>query len=115
MSMAFWVYVLKCSDGSYYTGQTDNLEHRLSQHGAGFGSDYTRRRQPVALVFNECFGTRDEALRAERQIKNWSRAKKEALFAHDWDKLRELARPRVAPPSLVVARDERNEMEAADL
>ena len=106
--MAFWVYALRCGDGSYYTGHTDNLEYRLSQHRAGIGSDYTRRRQPLTLAFNEYFNSREEALQAERQIKNWSRAKKEALFARDWERLHELAKPRVAPPSLDVARDERD-------
>ena len=90
--MAFYCYLLKCSDGSYYCGHTDNLENRIAQHLIGKGSDYTARRQPVVLVWSQDFATRYEALSAERQIKDWSRAKKEALIAGDWERIQELAR-----------------------
>ncbi len=91
--MAFWVYILKCSDGSYYTGHTDNLETRLSQHALGLGGVYTSERQPVSLVYHDMFNDRDTAFRAERRIKGWTRAKKEALMAGDWQKIRRLAVP----------------------
>jgi len=91
--VAFWAYLLRCADGSYYAGHTDQLEARIGQHQRGRGSDYTARRQPVTLVWSQDFGTRIEALEAERQIKGWSRAKKEALIAGDWERLSFLARP----------------------
>jgi len=97
--MQFWVYILRCSDGSYYTGHTDNLEVRLAQHAVGEGSDWTRRRRPVELVWCEPMPTRIEALEAERRIKPWSRAKKEALIGQDWKKLSHFARPPRERPS----------------
>jgi predicted GIY-YIG superfamily endonuclease len=89
--LAFWVYVLRCSDGSYYTGHTDDLDLRMAQHSAGAGGDYTCGRRPLTLAFAEALTTRDDAKAAELEIKGWSRAKKEALFARDWDRLRALA------------------------
>ncbi len=85
--MAFWVYILRCSDLSYYTGHTDNLEQRIGQHQLGEVEGYTAKRLPVQLVFSQEFGTREEALAAELQIKPWSRAKKEALIRGDWEGL----------------------------
>jgi predicted GIY-YIG superfamily endonuclease len=96
--MQFWVYLLRCSDGSYYAGHTDNLEARLSLHQEGLGSDWTRRRRPVQLVWCEEAPTRDEALAFERRIKGWTRAKKEALIAGDWDRIGWLAKPRHERP-----------------
>jgi putative endonuclease len=97
--LEFWAYILRCADGSYYTGHTDNLELRLAQHGAGLASDWTRRRLPVELVWQQAFATRDEAFAAEFRIKPWSRAKKEALIASDWDALSNFARPPRERPS----------------
>ena len=82
--MDFYVYILKCADGSYYTGHTDNLEQRLAAHQIGAIPGYTFARRPLALVFCERFGSRDEAFARERQIKGWSRRKKEALIQGDW-------------------------------
>ena len=96
--MAFYAYMLRCADGRYYTGHTDSLEPRLAQHNAGEGGDFTARRRPVTLVWSESFVTRDEAFAAERRVKGWSRAKKEALIAGDWDRLRHLARNRQELP-----------------
>jgi tRNA/rRNA methyltransferase len=87
-----WVYILNCSDGSYYTGHTTNLELRLAEHQDGEIDGWTRHRRPVQLVFAQEMPTKDEAFLAERQIKGWSRAKKEALIAGDWDMIRFLAR-----------------------
>jgi predicted GIY-YIG superfamily endonuclease len=87
-----WLYILRCADGSYYTGHTTDLEMRLPQHQAGEGSDYTRHRLPVELVFAQEMPDKDHAFLAERQIKNWSRAKKEALIAGDGDLLSWLAK-----------------------
>lgn len=88
----FWTYILKCSDGSYYTGHTDNLEQRLVAHQQGlFPSCFTFRRRPLTLEWQQGFPTRIEALAAEQQIKGWSRKKKEALITECWDLLRELS------------------------
>ena len=84
----FWVYLLKCADQSYYTGHTDNLENRLAQHHLKLIPEcYTSTRLPVQLVFSQEFATREEALASERQIKGWSRKKKEALIMGDWEAL----------------------------
>ena len=81
--MSFFVYVLRCADGSYYTGHTDNLEHRIAQHNDGTLVGYTSRRRPVELVYSQTLSTRQEAFACERQIKGWSRRKKEALIRQD--------------------------------
>ena len=91
--MAFWAYILRCSDGKYYTGHTDDLERRMAQHQAGGFCDFTTRRRPVTLVWAEDFPSRYEALSAELRVKKWSRAKKEALAARDWKSLSFYARP----------------------
>lgn len=84
----FWVYILQCSDKSYYTGQTDNLEKRLTQHqDKMIPGCYTSTRLPIQLKFSQKFISREEALNAERQIKGWSRRKKEALIKGDWQTL----------------------------
>lgn len=90
--MAFFVYILECSDKSLYTGHTDNLEPRLSAHHRGTFRGYTSRRRPLRLLFTEEFATREEALAAERQIKGWRRAKKLALARGDWGEVQRLAR-----------------------
>ncbi len=91
--MAFWVYLLKCADGSYYTGHTDNLEKRIGEHlSNAIPGCYTATRLPVELVFSQTFATREEALSAERQIKGWSRAKKEAMIRGDWAEVSRLAK-----------------------
>jgi predicted GIY-YIG superfamily endonuclease len=91
MQNHFYLYILKCSDGAYYIGHTDNIEQRLSQHHLGaINNCYTKSRRPLDLVFLQDFPTRDAAFHAERQIKGWSRKKKEALMKEDWEKIREL-------------------------
>jgi predicted GIY-YIG superfamily endonuclease len=90
--MSFWVYILHCSDGSYYTGHTDNIEKRIPEHESGAIEGYTSTRLPVKLVFSEQFTTREEALSCERQIKGWSRKKKEALMRGNWSEVSHLAR-----------------------
>lgn len=94
--MAFFVYILKCVDGSYYTGHTDNLERRFFQHSSrAFLSCYTANRLPVELVYQQAFSNRAEALASERQIKGWSRKKKEAMIKGDWNEVSRLAQ---SPP-----------------
>lgn len=90
----FWVYILRCADRSYYTGHTDDLDLRIAQHQSGAFPGYTHGRRPVELVFSETFQTRDEALNRERQLKDWSVKKKEALIRGDWDAISNAARPR---------------------
>ncbi len=91
--MDFWVYILKCNDGSYYTGHTDNLENRLHQHKSKyFPACYTAKRLPVELVFSESFVSREEAITRERQIKGWGRKKKEAMIRGDWGEVSRLAK-----------------------
>ena len=92
--MAFWVCILRCADGSYYTGHTDNLETRTREHDSGaMTSCYTFRRRPLQLVFSQGFPTRAEALASERRIKGWSRKKKEAMVRGDWAEVSRLASP----------------------
>ena len=83
--MSFWTYILQCSDRSYYVGHTDDLAARIAGHQSGLVKGYTQKRRPVTHVWSQEFAERDEAFRAERQIKGWSRAKKEALIRGDWD------------------------------
>lgn len=90
--MAFWVYLLHCADGSYYTGHTDDLDKRIGEHETGACGGYTATRLPVELVYSQPCTTRIEALSSERQIKGWSRAKKEALIRGDWAGLSRLAK-----------------------
>ena len=89
--MTFWAYILRCSDGSYYTGHTDSLEKRIAEHKAGEIPGYTSTRRPVELIFVEAFQSREEALAAELQIKGWSRKKKEAMIRGDWREVQRLA------------------------
>ena len=95
--MAFYAYILLCADGSFYTGHTDNLENRVADHESGRFEGYTSKRRPVRLMWSQDFPTRHEALTVERQIKGWSRAKKQALIDRDWQRLSLLARNRQDP------------------
>ena len=92
-----WVYILRCSDGSYYTGLTkqEEPEAREWEHNEGIYEDsYTSTRRPVKLVYAEQFELVVDAIATERRIKGWSRRKKEALMADNWQKLVELSRRR---------------------
>jgi predicted GIY-YIG superfamily endonuclease len=96
----FFVYMLNCSDGSYYTGHTDNLEYRVLQHQQGEDRTcYTFARRPVTCVYSETFSTRLEALEMERRIKGWGRNKKEALIKGDWELLKSLAKNKTPKPN----------------
>jgi putative endonuclease len=94
-----WVYILRCSDGSYYTGSTNNLQLRLAEHETGKGCKYTAGRLPVRLVYACEFPSEHDAFLRERQIKGWSRKKKEALIAGSFDTLIELSKPKTKRPS----------------
>ncbi len=87
--MSYWVYILECGDGSYYSGTTrTDLEMRVAQHNAGTFGGFTSSRRPVALCYSEYFERIEDAISAERQIKGWSRAKKEAFIAGDLERLK---------------------------
>ena len=75
-----WMYILECSDGSYYVGSTKNLERRLSEHQEGLGARYTTRRLPVKLVYCEEYDRVDDAFYREKQVQGWTRRKREALI-----------------------------------
>ena len=99
--MAFYLYMLRCADGSYYTGHSDDPDRRVHEHHEGLiPGCYTHDRRPLLLVHVQEFGSREDALAAEVQVKRWSRAKKEALIAQDWDALRLLARAKGAGESV---------------
>lgn len=85
--MAFWTYLLLCADGQYYTGHTDDLERRMGEHHSGLIKGFTSSRLPVTLVWADTFHTREEAIVNELRVKKWSKAKKRALAAQDWDAL----------------------------
>jgi putative endonuclease len=92
--MDAYMYILKCSDGSYYTGSTKNLEYRLFQHKSGKGANHTKNRLPVVLVYLEFYDRIEDAFHREKQIQRWTRAKKEALISRDMDLLKRLAQCR---------------------
>jgi predicted GIY-YIG superfamily endonuclease len=83
-----FVYILRCADGSYYVGKTSSLMARLTEHQAGVGGAYTARRRPVEMVYAVEHATDGGAREREKQLKRWSRAKKEALIAQDLRRLR---------------------------
>lgn len=88
----FYVYILKCNDGSYYTGHTDDIDKRIAEHHSSENTGYTADKKPFELVYTQEFMARDEAIAAECQIKKWSRKKKEALIAENWSQLKQLAK-----------------------
>ncbi|EHQ28675.1 GIY-YIG nuclease family protein [Mucilaginibacter paludis] len=88
----YYVYILLCNDGSYYTGVTNNIELRLDQHQSGIDPKaFTYKRRPVKLVFSQIFQDINFAIDFEKQVKGWRREKKEAIINGDWDKLPELS------------------------
>ncbi|KQP06879.1 GIY-YIG nuclease family protein [Methylobacterium sp. Leaf93] len=100
--MPAFVYILRYADGRYYVGSArgESLDRRLGEHNAGTFPGYTSSRRPVVLVYAEQFEWITDAIAFERRLKGWSRAKKEALIASDWEALQRLAkRPRHAQTS----------------
>jgi len=91
----YFVYIVECKDGSYYTGVTSGLEKRINEHNSGFYRGYTSSRIPVKLVYSNRFTNVNDAFNSEKQIKGWSRAKKEALIIGDYDLLKLLSRGKV--------------------
>jgi len=92
--MRYYVYILRCSDGSLYVGHTADPDQRLATHSAGRAALFTRMRRPVKLAYSEQFTDELDAIRREAQIKKWSRAKKEALVSGNLVALHEAARRR---------------------
>jgi putative endonuclease len=90
---AYYEYIVECRDGFYYTGMSNDLDRRLWEHNTGYNPKcYTYRRRPVELQYCEYFSNVNYAIARERQIKGWSRKKKEALFKEDWNELVKLAK-----------------------
>ncbi len=88
----YYVYIVRCSDGSFYVGVTNNVELRGNQHNEGADHQaYTFSRRPVELVYSEVFKEIVQAIAWEKQVKRWSRAKKQALIEGKWDVLHLLA------------------------
>jgi predicted GIY-YIG superfamily endonuclease len=79
----YYVYIVRCADGSLYTGLARDPQQRVAVHNAGRGAKYTSSRRPVALVYQEAVKSLSDALKREAQIKNWRRARKDALIAGD--------------------------------
>ena len=102
--MVSWTYILLCSDGSYYTGCTTNLELRWAQHQAGSHDGYTSTRRPLKLVWVGEFQSVLDAIDMERRIKRWSRAKKEALIRRDYDLLPSLSKRGFKPTAINLLR-----------
>ncbi len=84
---SWFVYILQCSDASYYVGHSNDIVKRLSAHNIGQGAMYTAARRPCTLVYNEQFDSKEDAVGRERQIKKWTRAKKQALIDGDIERL----------------------------
>lgn len=85
----YYIYILKCRDGTYYTGYTNNVEKRVSIHNSKKGAKYTRGRTPVTLVYQESFSSKQEALKREYRIKQMSRVEKEALIYSKFEEMSE--------------------------
>ena len=96
--MSWHVYILRCSNGSYYTGHTQNVSARFIAHQTGRGSSHTAKYRPVELLYTETVADKTTAAKRERQIKKWSRAKKEALIRDNLVELKLLARCRSLYP-----------------
>ncbi|MDB5848468.1 MAG: methylmalonyl Co-A mutase-associated GTPase MeaB, partial [Rhodoferax sp.] len=97
----FLVYLLHCVDGTYYCGHTDDIEARMQQHEVS-SEGYLATRKPFSVVWQGEFETREGALGFEQRVKGWSRAKKEALIAGDWEGIKGLARGRSRTPAAFV-------------
>ena len=94
--MGIYIYMLRCADGSFYVGSATgcDLSPRIDQHNAGSYPGYTFSRRPVVPVWSEYFDRITDGIAVERQIKGWSRAKKEALIRSDWQSLSKLSKQR---------------------
>ncbi|MFD4422727.1 GIY-YIG nuclease family protein [Agromyces sp. NPDC058484] len=90
-----WMYILRCSNGAFYTGSTaQDIEARVWQHNEGLGANFTRKHRPVELVYCETWDRVDDAYTREKQVQGWSRAKKQALIDGEYGRLPALSRGR---------------------
>ena len=80
----YFTYIILTSNGRYYTGHTNNLEDRLRRHLKRFGAKFTAQNKPIKIVWSQIFETKTEAVKRERQIKGWTREKKEKLINGTW-------------------------------
>ncbi|WP_242131674.1 GIY-YIG nuclease family protein [Aestuariivivens marinum] len=95
--LIYYVYILQCKDGSYYTGITSDLEKRFAEHQSGFKKDsYTCKRRPLTLEFYQEFNDVEQAIYFIKKIKKWTKAKKEALIKGDFNMLQILSESRNA-------------------
>ena len=93
--MPIFVYMVRCRDDRIYVGSTrGSMERRIAEHNAGSFGGFTKSRRPVELVFSQQFDRIMDAIAAERRLKGWTRAKKEALIAGEFDRLVQLSRNR---------------------
>jgi putative endonuclease len=100
MTDGAWLYILRCSDGSYYVGTArGSLESRVAQHNAGAFQGYTASRKPVELTFSQWFDRITDAIENERKVKKWIRAKKEVFIRGDFGSLHQLPHPSRRPPA----------------
>ena len=97
-SHTYYVYIVECSDKSYYIGVTNDIDRRLWEHNNDEKkTSYTYNRRPVVLRYCETFQYVQNAIAWEKQLKGWSRKKKEALFRGDWEEIRRLAKSKSSP------------------
>ncbi len=98
--MGAFVYILRCSDGSFYVGCAtgDDLNRRIDEHQSGLRGGYTYTRRPVLLVWSEHFSQVTDAIAVERKLKGWSRAKKEGLIKGDWQGIQDFSKRRAGKP-----------------
>ncbi len=92
--MSWFVYILRCANQSYYVGHTSNPEARFLRHRNNEGAQHTATYPPEAILYRERFDSEVDAMRRERQLKRWSRAKKDALIAGNQTLLRDLSKSR---------------------
>jgi putative endonuclease len=93
----YYVYILKCQDGTYYTGFTRDLEKRQKEHLGGYGAKYTLDKKAEALLYYETFDSQEEALHREKQLKGWTKAKKDSLISGQISHLKKLSISRQSP------------------
>jgi putative endonuclease len=100
MTDGAWLYILRCSDGSYYVGTArGSLESRVAQHNAGSFQGYTASRRPAELIFSQWFDRITDTIENEHKVKKWSRAKKQAFLRGDFESLQQLAKRKSPHPS----------------
>ena len=93
MAKFYYVYIVQCTDGLYYTGVTNDVDYRIWEHNEGIHPEsFTYKRRPVILKYVERFTEIKKAIAWEKQLKGWSRKKKEALFIQNWEELIKLSR-----------------------